>query len=52
MAERREGPRKEADLVRFRAEKLPSGLFRHRMAKVIMELPGRRARAQDTRAGT
>ena len=44
--------RKEADLVRFRAERLASGLFRHRAAKFIMELPGRKARAEDNRGKT
>ena len=47
----RKQPRKEADIVRLSAELLPSGLYRHRPAKFIMELPGRKAKAERNRDG-
>ena len=33
-------PRREATIVRFRAERLASGLYRHRAVKLIMTLRG------------
>jgi len=33
-------PRREATIVRFQAERLPSGLYRHRAVKIIMTLNG------------
>ncbi|MHC4816948.1 MAG: hypothetical protein ACYTF8_02640 [Planctomycetota bacterium] len=33
-------PRRDATIIRFEAERLPSGLYRHRAVKLIMTVKG------------
>lgn len=33
-------PRRDATIIRFRTERLPSGLYRHRARKLIMTIKG------------
>ncbi len=33
-------PRRDATIIRFQSERLPSGLYRHRARKLIMTLKG------------
>jgi hypothetical protein len=46
---RRQARYPDADVVRLEARRTGAGLYLHRIVRLIFELPGRRARAEESR---
>jgi hypothetical protein len=46
---RRQARYPDADVVRLEARRTGAGLYLHRIVRLIFELPGRRARAEENR---